>query len=199
MFAALIAGVGLGVSAWGALVSAEVAKDQLAQSQVQNEERAKRQASRINFWEEGSGEDRLIRIANRSLDPAHVWLHVDAGTPAEKHVAGFPRQSSYSASWGTVPPCTQVTLPSTALVMITSVLVDDEMRDVDPNNYFAFIESFRFTDTQGNTWSRSGTNGGLTLDSAPWDVTQHSEYSISLRIAHEGAKVESLEECGAAD
>ncbi|MGW4086961.1 hypothetical protein ACWEGS_28415 [Streptomyces sp. NPDC004822] len=203
MLAALVAAAGLGVTAWGTLVSADVAEDQLAQSKVQKEERDRRQASRINWWEEQTERDagdRSVFIANRSLDPAYVWLWVEIQAYQGANRGPFPQQVKFTATWGTVPPCTLLSIPDAdtrmALMGITPVLTEDmKFVDPDPKHYFARFESFGFTDTQGQTWRRSDSHGGLTLDPSPWKTINEYE-AVSIPIRREGVKTEPLEECG---
>lgn len=68
--AALVAAVGLGVTAWGTLKSAQVADDQLAQSREQAELDAMDQASRVSVW--AQGED-LVAV-NYSLQVVTLWI-----------------------------------------------------------------------------------------------------------------------------
>ncbi|NEC31670.1 hypothetical protein [Streptomyces rubrogriseus] len=205
MLAAVVAAAGLGVTAWGTLVSARVAEDQLAQSKVQNEERDRRQASRINWWEEWTagtiGDDESVFIANRSLDPAYAWLWVEVTAKKDTNVGSFEKRATFTATWGTVPPCTLLSIPNSAMVMtgITPILnmnKEEEPRIIlpDPDKYFTSIESFGFTDTNGKTWRRSGSDGELTLDPSPYK--ELNEYSSSRVIKREGVKTEPLDECG---
>ncbi|MFE6639608.1 hypothetical protein ACFVFT_38150 [Streptomyces tendae] len=145
VLAALVAAAGLGVSAWGTLLSARVAEDQLAQSKVQNEERAKRQASRITFWEEPPHSDPTV-IANRSLDPVFVYVGVSYKgdhTP------------EYDMSVGTIPPCTAVRLRADHL---SSGIPDNE-----PEARFnrGSATAIMFVDVYGQMWTRA-EDGKLT-------------------------------------
>lgn len=53
VIAAVVAAVGLALTAWGTVKSAQVADDQLTQSQEQREDSVRSQASRITMWAQG--------------------------------------------------------------------------------------------------------------------------------------------------
>ncbi|MEU9072108.1 hypothetical protein AB0D60_35140 [Streptomyces sp. NPDC048306] len=187
VFAALVAGIGLGVTAWGTLVSAQVAHDQLAQSKEQRTEESKRQASRITSWREP---DATI-VANRSLDPADVYLDIEAITDDNATSTTF---------LGTVPPCVRVRIPSSAL---------EAHMDVDePDNYeAAWVTSLGIIDTYGQIWKRTvgepqwtGSAGGTLTRAEPhayqFDILYGSEADQSNWLLNE-ASIDPLEDCAA--
>ncbi|MFZ4249540.1 hypothetical protein ACOZDF_30285 [Streptomyces griseoincarnatus] len=136
MLAAVVAAAGLGVTAWGTLMSARVAEDQLAQSRVQNEERERRQASRITYWQEPGSPLNTV-IANRSLDPAAVSIVVtDRGV------------KPYIADLGMVPPCSRLAIS------------EKDLWNIHPqkaNDFFPTMQigAILIEDANGKQWYRS--------------------------------------------
>ena len=169
VLAAVVAAAGLGVTAWGTLVSAEVAEDQLAQSRVQNEERTKRQASRVNMWGEGEYEV----IANRSLDPAFAY------------VAMYDGSREYVVDVGTLPPCTRVS--------ITASMLEETILVFLPKSHSRYVvpAALLFSDTDGRTWRRDYHGGDLKLVHE-WPKRLYTSTDLV-------AKEEPLDECGAAN
>lgn len=96
VFAALVAAIGLAVSAWGTLKSAQVADDQLSQSRESAQEQLRQQAVRVTMW----GTEHAVVIANRSLDPV-----------TGEAEGSVPYSSSSGTYLGVIPPCSQVSLP----------------------------------------------------------------------------------------
>lgn len=90
VIAAVVAAVGLALTAWGTVKSAQVADDQLTQSQEQREDSVRSQASRITMWAQGG----TLFIANRSPDPANALLVSPWG--------------GRDQLIGTLPPCTRM-------------------------------------------------------------------------------------------
>lgn len=70
VLAAVVAAASLAISAWGTWKSAQVADDQLAQSRDQQQKALTKQASLVTSWAESNA----AVVANRSLDPASVFL-----------------------------------------------------------------------------------------------------------------------------
>ncbi|TFE55608.1 hypothetical protein E3E14_05585 [Streptomyces sp. ICN441] len=98
VLAAVVAAVGLAVTAWGTLKSAQVADAQLAQSKEQQEDRDRRQIALISFWGEGA-DDKVVVVVNRSLDPASAWLVAGRLSPANSE------DPAAYLSLGVLPPC----------------------------------------------------------------------------------------------
>ncbi|MEU6012433.1 hypothetical protein, partial [Streptomyces sp. NPDC047453] len=101
--AAAVAAASLAVTAWGTYKSAQVADDQLAQSRDANEKEAKAQASRISWWIESSDAQDLV-FANRSLDPAWIWLYIQTGDQIRTDTGELLQA-------GELPPCTRISIP----------------------------------------------------------------------------------------
>ncbi|MFC8408017.1 hypothetical protein ACFUG9_31230 [Streptomyces griseoincarnatus] len=155
MLAAVVAAAGLGVTAWGTLVSARVAEDQLAQSKVQSEERTRRQASRITFWTEPYTETTVI--VNRSLDPANAFLVTETVNGAEGRGYGF------IINLGTLPPCSQFRIDSDKLAEALPEKGREGLLDLRQTQ-------LHIIDTYGQSWTRQddGTLGsGLGVGAEP--------------------------------
>ncbi|MEV8204326.1 hypothetical protein ACWD9X_23425 [Streptomyces sp. NPDC005075] len=147
VFAALIAAVGLGVTAWGTLMSARVAEDQLEQSKEQRSERSMSQASRITAWVE---EDNTV-VANRSLDPADVYLQAWAVRSNKQDVLGSD-PSRDLVYVGTVPPCLRLSIPGD---LLRSTLNNMGYIQLDPKNPGPiFVSSIMIVDANGQVWER---------------------------------------------
>lgn len=183
VIAAVVAAAGLGVTAWGTLVTARVAEDQLAQSKVASEERAKRQASRITWWSQLQKGEYAAVIANRSLDPVRVILAVRYGDTDSWGKYGAIRMHE-------LPPCSRVVIPR-------SKLSEGPSRRGTRYVHSLVVTELRFTDTYGQSWTRraDGTlrrGWGVELDSAfvtLGDAQQWVQDTVS--------KSTPLEECGA--
>lgn len=184
MIAAVVAAVGLGLTAWGTLKSAQVADDQLTQSRANQLKDAQAQASLITMWTEfdpppkvlmhsGGNPGRLV-LANRSLDPIQVALHGAvpnraALAPGVIPTAPPPREPRIFY-FGSVPPCTRVTLTRAALLQISWRPIDgsDALSRAGGNGFS--VESITFTDRSGQTWKRS-RDGFLTKAQPPQAYT----------------------------
>ncbi|MFI8206733.1 hypothetical protein [Streptomyces sp. NPDC085937] len=184
--AAMVAAAGLGVTAWGTLISARVAEDQLVQSKVQSEERTRRQASRITYWEEG---DEATVVANRSLDPVNLYLTVNYFHAAEDpNDAG---RGQVLVAVGTLPPCSRLAIPEAQLEGV----IPNEERE----GFYVFsVSEISFTDTYGQRWTRD-IDGTLTHG---WPELPNRELGDVREFMKwlKGAsrKMSALDECGAA-
>lgn len=173
--AALVAAAGLGVTAWGTLMSARVAEDQLDQSKEQRTERSMSQASRITAWAEG---DNAV-VANRSLDPADVYL--DALVVGSKKLAvRGPKPQRDLVYVGTVPPCLRLSIPGD--VLRSTTLYDVGHTQSDPKNPGSiYVTSIMIVDANGHVWER---RNGSPLG----PVSDHDEkFAVSFamaRLAH---------------
>jgi hypothetical protein len=179
VLAAVVAAAGLGVTAWGTLVSARVAEDQLAQSRVQNEERERLQASRITYWQEPAGSTDTV-IANRSLDPAAVSVVVtDLGV------------KPYIADFGMVPPCSRVVLPESLLWAAHPRKAKDSLSAKQ-------VDAILIEDANGKQWYRSyDALQPVTQRDVPL-VEKAAESYESVTVGSRDVKVEPLDECGSA-
>lgn len=187
VFAALVAGAGLGLTAFGTLLSAEVADDQLAQSKEQRTEESMRQASRITAWREPGA----TIVANRSLDPADVWLDLEAISDGDESATTF---------LGTVPPCVRVRIPSSVL--------EAHMEIDEPDNHeAAWVTSLGIIDTYGQIWKRTvgepqwtGPDGGTLTHAEPYAYQVnivHGSEADQTRWLLNKASIATLEECSA--
>ncbi|MFF0698456.1 hypothetical protein ACFYU4_38200 [Streptomyces tendae] len=185
VFAALVAGAGLGVTAFGTLVSAEVANDQLAQSKEQRTEESMRQASRITSWREPGA----TVIANRSLDPADVYVDIEAINDGDGTSTTF---------LGTVPPCVRVRIPSSVL---------NARMHVDEGNIHAaaWVASLGIIDTYGQIWKRTVGEPQWTSE-VGGTLTRAEPYAYQISILHgdeadqsrwllNEASIDPLEDC----
>ncbi|MGA5089218.1 MULTISPECIES: hypothetical protein [unclassified Streptomyces] len=179
MLAAVVAAAGLGVTAWGTLMSARVAEDQLAQSRVQNEERERQQASRITYWQEPASPSNTV-IANRSLDPAAVSIVVtDFGV------------KPYIADLGMVPPCSRVVIPETLLWDAHPKKANDPFPTMQ-------VGAILIEDANGKQWYRSYD----VLSPAQRDLPlleEATEANEAVTMWSRDVKVEPLDECGSAN
>lgn len=203
VFAALVAAVGLGLTAWGTLMSARVAADQLDQSQEQRTERSMSQASRITAWAEG---DNTV-VANRSLDPADVYLAATvAGSTHQTRLSAEPQRDFVYV--GTVPPCLRLSIPGD---MLRSTLHDTGHILFDPKNPGPiYVTSIMIVDSNGHVWERG--NGSPLGPVADHDAKFAVSFAMArmshmplFRVAPDRAvtlastpavKTKGLEECG---
>ncbi|NMI60233.1 MULTISPECIES: hypothetical protein [unclassified Streptomyces] len=201
--AALVAAAGLGVTAWGTLMSARVAEDQLDQSKEQRTERSMSQASRITAWSEG---DNTV-VANRSLDPADVYLDAIVVGSNKLAVLGAEPQRDF-VYVGTVPPCLRLSIPGD---MLRSTLYDTGHTRFDSKNPGPiYVTSIMIVDANGHVWERS--NGSPLGPASDHDAKFAVSFAMarlahtpSLRIDPDTAvplastpavKTKGLEQCG---
>ncbi|WP_406717924.1 hypothetical protein OHA53_19850 [Streptomyces althioticus] len=148
--AAVVGAVSLAVSAWGTYWTAQVAEDQLAQSQEQDADRKKDQASKVIFWVEGGGGifpgigTRLV-ISNQSQYPLTlltVGLRV-----TEQRDEQTEWSSVTKASTGGVPPCSELQLEVGDLRHTNGEPVGDGAAALA-------VLSLGFVDSKGEAWWR---------------------------------------------
>ncbi|WP_432104490.1 hypothetical protein [Streptomyces sp. bgisy091] len=183
VIAALVAAAGLGVTAAGTVVSVRVAEDQLSQSNVEDEERDRRQASRITFWSLPPRDDVTV-IANRSLDPTHIEVSVGYGGALD----------GYDLWLGTVPPCTRVLLPNSQLEQGVPERRRKEYADS------AFAEAIVMRDADSRTWTRKRTGElepGRQTPGKLGAFTGEVEFDLTL-LRKPDVKVEPLDGCESA-
>lgn len=185
VIAAAVAALGLGVTAWGTLMSARVAEDQLKESKEQRTERSKEQAGRVTFWQEPE----VTVVANRSLDPADVYLKISS--------VGGSHAVSDVKYLGTIPPCIRLSLPAKKLLEVLS----DEKSAPDLSS--VYVSMIYLSDTYGKKWQRS-SYGQLEPG---WDeatvqvermnalLTQALGYRGVL-LSDPSVKSEALDSCG---
>ncbi|MFE5242381.1 MULTISPECIES: hypothetical protein [unclassified Streptomyces] len=144
--AAVIAALGLWLTAWSSWKSAQVADDQLNQSAAEQQEEARSQVSKIVVCIEG---DKIV-VVNRSLDPATAWL-------------GLNKDDYAGIRMGTLPPCTRLELPRDV-----SRIDEEFVQAPDGKLSAAYISDITITDAAGRTWRRypDGALVRVTLQNA---------------------------------
>ncbi|MGW1243114.1 hypothetical protein [Streptomyces bobili] len=174
--AAVVAAAGLAVTAWGTVKSSQVADDQLDQSREQQFAEDRQQASLVNVW---TDKGKTI-IANRSLDPAGVWL---SATGANAPEWGSPYE------WlGRIPPCQRVELPSSLI----EYLVRREDRATAPDVHDA-VTSIVIEDINGNSWKRTVKGKFIQLvEDADLLGSPHHDH-----MGDKGVRVTELDSCEA--
>ncbi|MFD8569799.1 hypothetical protein [Streptomyces sp. NPDC059639] len=130
--AAVIAALGLWLTAWSSWKTAQVADDQLRQSADEQQQEARNQVSKIVVWIEG---ERIV-VVNRSLDPATAWL-------------GLNKDDYAGISLGTLPPCTRLELPRDL-----SKVDEKSIQVPDGRLSAAYVSDITVTDAAGRTWRR---------------------------------------------
>lgn len=128
----LVAAAGLIVAAWGTLKTAQLADTQLTQAVEQKEDSERAQIEQISFWGKGP----TVMVANRSLDPAHLWLKIRE-----------PAEGVRSIPFGVLPPCTRLEIP------------------LSNKNATLDVVALQVLDVKGNGWERS-YDGSITSSSA---------------------------------
>ncbi|MFB8402243.1 hypothetical protein [Streptomyces sp. NPDC055912] len=125
VLAALIAAIGLAVSAWATVKAVALADIQLTQAHEQKDEEERQHVSRVAFW--GEGDDKTV-VANRSTDPVRLWLRV---LTTSKSLDYKPI--------GTLPPCKRLEIPL-AVNPSGRTIVD--------------VKALVITDRNGKSWER---------------------------------------------
>ncbi|MFE7015751.1 hypothetical protein ACFVAQ_35535 [Streptomyces sp. NPDC057651] len=196
VLAALVAAVGLGVTAWGTLMSARVAQDQLGQSTEQRTERSMSQASRITAWVE---KDTTV-VANRSLDPADVYLNVwPSGAPSRTIVQGHDAPDSELVGVrrdvyiGTVPPCLRLSIPGDFL---RSRLHDQHHLEIDPKRPGLYLKSILIFDANGQAWKRQNGIALAPASDAEAEYAESMAFEAWKPVPLPAAKTKGLEDCG---
>lgn len=145
-----MAAISLIATAISTYYGAAVARDQLDQSQGDAEKADRVQASRVAFWVEA---DTLV-IANRSLDPIHVYgIFFDANY-GDKN--GVQHQATYDLNLDIMPPCTRYTIASTDL--------NHNKTEHLPKNTQIRPWWIRFLDNNDMGWARDNLGAFVNLD-----------------------------------
>ncbi|WP_428957355.1 hypothetical protein [Streptomyces sp. cg35] len=130
--AAVIAALGLWLTAWSSWKAAQVADDQLRHSAEEQQEEARSQVSKIVVWIEGT----RVVVVNRSLDPATAWL-------------GLNKDDDAGIRLGTLPPCTRIELPRDFSKIDRKSIQEPVGKLSD-----AYVSDITITDAAGRTWRR---------------------------------------------
>lgn len=171
VFAALVAAVGLAISAWGTVKTAEVANDQLATSREDNAKDHRAQAAHVTGWSEGS----IVVMANRSLDPTWAMLNLQDLSRED------PEKVSH-VILGTIPPCTAVAIPQQVVYGAVS-------KTKPPPDWE--VQSLYFTTSDGSAWVRENSDGGVLREAS----NKHYGGGKWL-IWDKRTKTRALSECG---
>ncbi|MFD8001349.1 hypothetical protein [Streptomyces mirabilis] len=162
-------------------MSARVAENQLDQSKEQRTEHSMSQASRITAWAEG---DNTV-VANRSLDPADVYL--DALVVGSKMlVVSGPKPQRDLVYVGTVPPCLRLSIRGGLLRSTT--LYDMGHTQSDPKNPGPiYVTSIMIVDANGHVWEGSTPRSFLPNWACPLGLTPSTRSapacSLDVRLA----------------
>ncbi|MEI5011946.1 MULTISPECIES: hypothetical protein [unclassified Streptomyces] len=135
VLAAVVAAAGLAVTAWGTVKSAQVADDQLAQSKERQAQEERKLAARVTSWLQPEA----TVIANRSLDPAVLYLRVLG------HPSLLPGSRAVLMLLGTAPPCTRLEVPDSLIKGIVKERTGFEV--------YGF-QSLIIVEPSGNLWER---------------------------------------------
>ncbi|MFE7278534.1 hypothetical protein [Streptomyces sp. NPDC057623] len=177
VLAAVVAAASLAVSAWGTYKTAQVADDQLAQSRDSEEAATRHQVSQITLWPQTIEGQRRYVIANRSLDAAYLYLHVESG-PAGN-------EADHPVRLGAAPPCTRIELSVRTVHLAVH----------DPDRERPSAASFRFRglivrDAGGRIWNRENT-GDLALMHALPEVARTEQHNVPAQEL----TLNSLDQC----
>ncbi|MER7377232.1 hypothetical protein [Streptomyces lanatus] len=194
--AAVVAAGGLAVTAWGTMKSAQVADDQLAQSEAQKDDAARKLTSRVTMWEERqsgwNGPPHRI-VANRNVEPVYVFYKISA---AELHRSGtgdrWVHPHMGMVPLGTIPPCTRQDFSWKAI----SYQVDARW-----NIGFWEVTSLVVVEPSGVQWQRlpGGEIKGLTKsDRRDLALARKNSY-VPLPVDHGKPNTSDLEQCGSVD
>ncbi|MEJ8662198.1 hypothetical protein [Streptomyces sp. MS1.AVA.4] len=186
VLAAVVAAAGLAVTAWGTLKSAQVADDQLAQSKERQTQEERKLAARVTSWLE----PKATVIANRSLDPAVLYLWVLG------HHSLKPDARAVMMLLGTAPPCTRLEVPNS--------LIADIVRKRTGSEVYGF-QSLIIVEPSGKLWERrpGGALREPTTDIWFRITTGQAARGIGALPGKElltssSVKSSGLEECGSA-
>lgn len=177
VLAAVVAAASLAVSAWGTYKTAQVADDQLAQSRDSEEAATRHQVSQVTLWPQTIGGQRSYVIANRSLDAAYLYLHVEHG-PVGSEAAHLVRL-------GATPPCTRMELSVRTVHL--AVLDPDRER---PSTTSFQLRGLIVRDASGKIWNREVT-GGLSLLRALPEAARTGQHHVPA----EELTLDSLDQC----
>ncbi|MFJ8941062.1 hypothetical protein ACIRL0_36005 [Streptomyces sp. NPDC102365] len=179
----VIAAIGtLAATAYATYYGAEVAKEQLQQSQEEAEQTSREQAARVSFWvASGDGGDGSVHLLNRSPDPVQDVLIGYADVE-------MPSSENFFTRVGHLAPCTELVyehgleyLPDTSNVGTGSEFdVTLEIRGVS------------FFDRDGIGWTRRERD-------LKKGATEFGSQSKSLRVVNDAPTAKSVASCGSQD
>ncbi|MCZ7456746.1 hypothetical protein [Streptomyces sp. WMMC940] len=156
-------------------MAAEVAEDQLAQSQEEQVDERRRQASRITFYQEG---DKTV-VANRSFDPAGIWISSGAS-------ASVPAKGLNYWWAGIIPPCVKAVFP------FEGFQPRDRDKSLDKWKFERwFVKGIEIVDANGRSWQR---NLGQPL--VELDGPGHISNPVLPVLASDQVTFVELEQCG---
>ncbi|MFD5856053.1 hypothetical protein [Streptomyces chartreusis] len=151
VLAALVAAVGLALSAWGTLKSAQIANDQLAQSRDAKAAEDRAQAERVTRWRESD----WFVVANRSNDPVSVYLWFYFGGEAPN----FDDLGDKNGVYFQMPPCQSAKVHIAALDQYlrsgsNAYSFDPDDSGVEEAGDVIWYESMNIVDAHGHMWER---------------------------------------------
>ncbi|MFB7371960.1 hypothetical protein ACFC0D_19190 [Streptomyces sp. NPDC056222] len=182
VLAALIAALGLGVTAWGTVKAAEIANDQLAQSREQQEEDARKVASSVTFWPERGG----LVITNRGLDPVEGTVRLNFPLSAENEL--YMRLPV-----GAIPPCSRLDIPEVTISRTSERVI----RRTSGAIWEPFVvDALIVQAPSGKPWIREE---GKEIERAkPADLLlgSHPPHGARELATNSSVKLTALEDCG---
>ncbi|MEU9523576.1 hypothetical protein [Streptomyces sp. NPDC048224] len=144
------------------------------------------QASRVTFWQEPG----VTIVANRSLDPANVFLDLTGLGDNGSMITGIEYL-------GTVPPCIRLAVPDEELLKLL------ESREPNaPESKRAHVSKIYIQDSRGETWQRSsygrlepqGEDASVRIAQGIAAMTRVMGYKDVL-LSHPSLKREALDAC----
>jgi hypothetical protein len=141
-----IAAIGtLGATAYATYYGAEVAREQLQQSQEDAEQNSRAQATRVSFWvSSGDTGDGSVHLMNRSPDPVHDVLIGYADVR-------MPNSASFVTRVGYLAPCSELTYEHGALGYNKAVFDGPTGAEWETT---LKIRGVSFFDRDGTGWTR---------------------------------------------
>ncbi|MFD0142813.1 MULTISPECIES: hypothetical protein [unclassified Streptomyces] len=179
VLAALIAALGLGVTAWGTVKAAEIANDQLAQSREQQEEDARKVASSVTFWPERGG----LVITNRGLDPVEATVRLN-----------FPLNKLYMRlPVGAIPPCSRLDIPNVTISRTSERVI---RRTSDAIWEPFVVDALIVQAPSGKPWIREEGKEMERAKPADLRLGSHPPHRAGEFATNPSVKLTALEDCG---
>ncbi|MEW2573061.1 hypothetical protein [Streptomyces sp. NPDC047070] len=134
--------------------SAKVAEDQLQQSRDGEDEDKRKQASRLNYWVQGSSltlsdKKRILHVVNRSLDPVYVLtLRIKAN-----EIKGWGDDiHHFTLVVMETPPCSELIFPAAELKIMSFEWAGRKFLADAKGGWH--VELAAFVDREGAIWQR---------------------------------------------
>ncbi|MGQ4465249.1 hypothetical protein ACN6LC_004649 [Streptomyces violaceoruber] len=143
----------VGSLAFGAITAYldyQVSVDQLGQSEEEEQERIRDQASKVAVWSENLSEGRQFKlyVMNRSLAPIH---NLRIRLKSAYFTKGPVTWATFTFDAGTVPPCTTLIIPADGFLYAQKDRKPVELAMMDPMWFY-------FHDGQYRMWMNTGSD-----------------------------------------